>query len=469
MTELESVGHRGFEGLVGVARRDITPDLDVRARCWGPARHDLPVGVHRPLTLTAMALRAASGGSSLLLITADLSWFRRADDERRVREPILRSLGLPVGSLVFHIVHTHAGPSLNTDEVERPGGDKVGPYLDSVAAAAVSAGAEAMRELAAGTLEWASGRCGLAADRDLVEAGRALVGYSPAKVADDTLLVGRVSADDGKVMATIVNYACHPTTLAWQNRLLSPDYVGAAREVVEAATGGAPCLFLQGASGELAPRHQYVGDTEIADRHGRQVGHAAVAALSSMLPPRTRLARAGTVESGAPLAVWQPERAGRAPSVDTASANLELPVRPLPSLEELAARWSGIDRSSLEERLSRARSLRSSYEGAGTISYPLWCWRLGDSYLVAHPGEAYSALQRELRQRHGQSVAVLNLSNGPGFFYFPDQAAYDAGTYSSWQTLVDRGSLEALIEEASSAIASLSKDLAAGQSHAQVE
>lgn len=28
-------------------------------------------------------------------------------------------------------------------------------------------------------------------------------------------------------MATVVNYACHPTTLAWDNTLVSPDYVGA--------------------------------------------------------------------------------------------------------------------------------------------------------------------------------------------------------------------------------------------------
>ena len=32
-----------------------------------------------------------------------------------------------------------------------------------------------------------------------------------------------------------MNYACHPTTLAWQNTLISPDYVGAC-EVIERET-----------------------------------------------------------------------------------------------------------------------------------------------------------------------------------------------------------------------------------------
>ena len=40
----------------------------------------------------------------------------------------------------------------------------------------------------------------------------------------------------GRTLGTIVNYACHPTTLAWQNTLVSPDYVGALREVVEHST-----------------------------------------------------------------------------------------------------------------------------------------------------------------------------------------------------------------------------------------
>ena len=34
ISELEAKGHPGFAGLAGVAVNDITPDLDVRARCW---------------------------------------------------------------------------------------------------------------------------------------------------------------------------------------------------------------------------------------------------------------------------------------------------------------------------------------------------------------------------------------------------------------------------------------------------
>src|SRR5262249_38136631 len=151
-------------------------------------------------------------------------------------------------------------------------------------------------------------RCALAAQRDFWdEASRQFVcGFNPTAFADDTVLVGRVTSPEGSPIASIVNYACHPTTLAWQNTLISPDFPGAMRELVEKSTG-APCVFLQGASGDLGPREGYVGDPAIADRNGRQLAHAALAALEGLPPPLTRFCYAGPVLSGATLGAWSHE------------------------------------------------------------------------------------------------------------------------------------------------------------------
>ena len=73
--------------------------------------------------------------------------------------------------------------------------------------------------------------------------------------------MARVTSDAGQPLAIAVNYACHPTTLAWENTLISPDYIGALREVVETATA-CPCLFIQGASGDIGPREGFVGVEE---------------------------------------------------------------------------------------------------------------------------------------------------------------------------------------------------------------
>ena len=74
-SEFELKGHPGFDGLMGAAVRDITPDLAVRARCWGPARHDLPSGVHRPLTLSALALRSGTGAIHCFCLQATSHFF----------------------------------------------------------------------------------------------------------------------------------------------------------------------------------------------------------------------------------------------------------------------------------------------------------------------------------------------------------------------------------------------------------
>ena len=163
---------------------------------------------------------------------------------------------------------------------------------------------QAMESQFVGTIDWHAGRCGLATNRDLPDPDpsrqRIVCGYNPDGNPDDTLLVGRITDSTGRIRGTLVNYACHPTTLAWENEAISPDYVGAMRETIQEATN-APALFLQGNSGELAPRYQYVGDPEVADRHGRELGFAALATLNGMEPPGAQLGYAGVVESGAPL------------------------------------------------------------------------------------------------------------------------------------------------------------------------
>jgi hypothetical protein len=73
--------HPGFAGAVGVARRDITPPPGIFFRCWGPATLDVPRGVHRPLTLTALAL-IDEGEPPLVLVAADLGWWQQVEDEQ---------------------------------------------------------------------------------------------------------------------------------------------------------------------------------------------------------------------------------------------------------------------------------------------------------------------------------------------------------------------------------------------------
>jgi hypothetical protein len=444
-----SLAPSGFRGWIGVAREDITPPVGIYARSWGAATHDVTEGVHRPLTLTCLTLQSDPSEPPLVLIAADLGWWRSRDDEWSIRGPLLDALSLHESRLMFCLSHTHAGPSLQRENENRPGGRLIEPYQATLRAAAIRAAKHALNNGQAATFTWRSGKCDLATNRDLPEPGkrRFVCGYNPGLQADDTLLVGRVTAADDRMIATIVNYACHPTTLAWQNKLLSPDYVGAMREVVEARTE-APCLFLQGASGELAPAEQYSGDLALADRHGRRVGYAVLATLEAMGRPGTNLIYQGVVESGAPLAMWQQEQTAISTRLEAKMTIVKLPLKPLPSIAEIEAKWNRCEDPVQKERLWRQRGVRKVVGDGSVTSMPLWMWRIGDALVFGQSNETYSRFQQHLRAKFApHAVAVMNMVNGSAG-YLPPRELYETDTYQVWQSPYAAGGLELLIEAA---------------------
>jgi hypothetical protein len=443
----------GFRGVIGIARQDITPPIGIHARNWGAATHDVAEGVHRPLTLTALTIERERIDlpSPLVLISADLmSWRSRAAEASVIGE-LLNRCPIPRERMMFCLTHTHAAPSVRAEDADKPGGAMIAAYQKELVLACLRAIRRAQVAKVAANITWRYGRCDLATNRDLPEphSGRRIVcGFNPEVLADDKLLVGRVTNDAGVVIATIVNYACHPTTLAWQNRLISPDFVGAMREIVENATGSAPCLFLQGASGELAPAEQYTGDTDVADRHGRRLGYAVLSTLEGMDAPGARLAYDDVVESGAPLAVWTQKPDPPSNALSTTMREVELPLKPMPSVSEIEAQWRLCDDPVMKERLARQLAVRKVVGEGDTTPMPLWAWRIGEAILVGQPNETYSQFQTALRSCFpGRAIAIMNLVNGSAG-YLPPRELYEQDIYQVQQSPYAAGSLEVLTRTA---------------------
>lgn len=446
----------GFAGLMGYSNRDVTAPVGIRNRNWGAATSDIAVGVHRPLEVSALVLADRGQKQLFLLATWDNCMWYRADDWYSFQARVLEELGLAEDQFVINLSHTHSGVHTCSTSIGLAGGAGLLAYMDSVATAVIEAARDAIAGLRRGTIEWTAGHSEVAANRDLLLDGEALVGWNPSEVADPTVLVGRLTLEDGSPFATLVNYACHGTTLGPENLLLSPDYVGALRETVKWGTG-APCVFFQGSSGDTAPREQYSGDTSLADRHGRAIGYAVLAALETLPPPGTDLALTTVVESGAPLAYWTPQPATRSGALSVEKHLTTLPLRALSTMEDLEHEWAEILPQSRDERLRRARNLRDGYidleNRPDSVDHQLWVARIGDALLVAHPGETYNWFQVELRRRFpGVPVLVLGNSNGGGHVYLPDARAYERNTYPAWQTVLGEGSLEMLADAATEAL-----------------
>jgi hypothetical protein len=396
-----------------------------------------------------------------------------------IRRAIAEASGIAVELVHVIVSHTHGAGLMSRSRGELPGGELIAPYLDHLATQVGELAVAAKISAVPATIVYGSGRCSLAAHRDYFDQERQhfVCGFNPEGPADDTLLVARITADrDEKTIATLINYACHPTTLAWDNTAISPDWIGAMREVVEDKTS-APCLFLQGASGDLGPREGFVGDHAVADRNGRQVGYAALSALENLPPPGKDYRYAGPVLSGTWIGTWRYE-----PIADQASSlhwkwrrfHVDLPYRAdLPSLDEtraaLASHQAAEEAARAAGNAALARDHRASAEQmtrqimrleqlpAGK-HYPMaiTIGRLGDALWVITPGELYQVFQTTLRARFApRPVIVATISDGwlPG--YLPAAASYGQGIYQDIISPLAAGSLETLLEATASELQSL--------------
>jgi len=450
-----------FRGRIGVARTIITPPVGIYARLWGSAMHDVAEGVHRPCFASCLVFQDDSGGNELVLLALDACIFAQ-EEVMRLSAAIQAGCGLAPGRLIIHPSHSHSVPTYVRKHADRPGGHLIAPYLEALPSICEKLVREARSTATQSTLSWAYGHCGLAYNRDFIDPanGREVCGLNLLAKADDTLLVGRITDLTGKVKATIVNYACHPVSLGGANRLISPDYVGAMRETVERHTAGAICVFFHGPSGDLTPRRSYEADVAAPEQNGRELGYAALSALSSMFPPGQQLQYQGIEESGTPLGVW---RLVPKPSVNTAICaermTTRLPLKEMPSRAAIEAQLSQATERYEIERLERTLG-RRELAGEGTQGeFYLNVWRLGDAFLVLVPAEAYSQLQRELRASHPDAaVAVLNLASGT-YMYLPPRPSYQRpDVYPVRVALYEAGSLEHIAGLAAGAIERLQAD-----------
>jgi hypothetical protein len=456
--------------FAGMARGDITPPVGIYHRMWGAATHDKATGVHRPLTATALWLEPAGGSATdqaRLLVGLDHCILDHSEVQN-IRQAASAASGIAPENVHVALSHTHGAGFMARSRANFPGGDLIGPYLDVVAEEVALLAVEAKEHRTPSAIVFGTGRCSLAAHRDFHDevAGHFVCGFNPSGPADDTLTVARIVGEGGKTLGTLVNYACHPTTLAWDNTAISPDWVGAMREVVENATGG-PCLFLQGASGDLGPREGYVGDHSLADRNGRQVAYAAMATLEALPQPGTRYEYAGPVLSGCWIGTWKhvPASDARASSVwHWEEMTVELPYRAdLPTMEQTLAnreQWQHKEseaRSGGDEKL--ARTCRANVEQMtrqiGRLetlppgrNYPLrlTVGRVGDALWVLAPGELYHVFQTSLRQQLAPRTVIVSTVTDdwqPG--YLPAAGSYGKGIYQDIISPLAAGCLETLL------------------------
>lgn len=428
--------------FAGVARVDISPPPGVPHAGWGAQLHEVARGIDMPLYATALVL--AQQQTRVAILDIDLIGFN-SEQVGLIHTVISERTGFAKEQIRLCTTHNHSGPNYFRATLASRGLEDLRSYLGNLPDTLAAAVAQAAASMQVVRTTWGTGSCPISVNRRAPDStGRLVVGRNPEGPVDHTVRVIRVEALDGSTFATIVHFSCHPTTVGWQNELVTPDYPGVVRLEVERLLGGT-CLFLQGAAGNVGPIVGPTGDLSLYRRLGRCLGlEASSVALRSSIPRAGELQR--VVESGAPLAVYGDVLADHTPRLAVRSRTVRLPVKHFDDPGHLrrdsdelknaleALREYG---SSDDVQLARAQATQANaraelaelYSGTREIEWQVHAIAIGESVLVGVPGEPFV----EIGMRVAADSPFLNTlfsgyTNG-GFGYLPTAGAHAEGGY----------------------------------------
>jgi neutral ceramidase len=231
---------------VGVARQNISPPPGIYLIGYGD-RTKGNRGVHDDLTATALALD--DGLHRAVVVACDLL---------AINEHTVALIQAQTGSnVVICCSHTHSGPITYADK-RSP--HKNRDYINYLVGQIVKTVKDALANLQPARLTWAQGQADIAVNRrERKPDGHIEIGLNPTGPIDRTLSVMQTQTLDGKPIVTLVNFQCHGTVLGPKNLHVSADWIGAMRQKVEQVSE-APVMYLQGATGDINPDHDWGKD-----------------------------------------------------------------------------------------------------------------------------------------------------------------------------------------------------------------
>ena len=444
----------------GAGRANITPPVGIAHAGWGAQLHERAEGIDEDFFVTALAL--ADDDSMALVIELDTG-IMMIDEASAFRGEVAEAVGIDAAAIRLSYSHTHAGPLLHALNI-KAGGELVEPYWETMRSGTVGAARAAVGNLRAARIGATTAQSHIAVNRRFeTPDGRIVVSPRPDGFTDPTVTVARIDGDDGAPIAAVVGYACHPITLAFQNRLLSPDFPGPVRRTVEKLTD-ATCLFLQGAAGDQMPVEALTGDTSVHRRLGTMLGASAAEAWLGIDPLQREWAFDRVVESGAPLGLSQatPRVPVEVP-LRVISRRVELPLRDATEESEAIAirdevhaeladhRTAGAADDVILDAMFRAKRTQmrvwfaSMYGGSDVAEIEVHGLRVGPLALVGFPGEPFAATGAAVREQSPFPVTFLGGYTNGWSGYVPTRAEFERGGYEvEWGSHYAPGAAEAL-------------------------
>ncbi|MEA2522922.1 MAG: hypothetical protein QOF73_149 [Thermomicrobiales bacterium] len=452
----------------GVGRADITPPVGIAHANWGAQVHQRAAGVDLPLWATVLVLR--TGDETVVIVDLDIMYLWDAS-ATRVRQAVAELTGIPVTHVRLSYTHTHSGPSTLSDRSTwaGAGSEMVAAYDESLPHRIAGAAWTALRDLRPAQLAAGKGNCTIAVNRRFQrpEDGAVIVGRNWEGPVDHDVPVLRIDTLEGEPLAAVVHYACHPITVGPDNDLITPDYPGMVKRVVEQATG-ATCLFLQGATGDVGPvRGVARGGAQEYKRLGTILGLEASRVWWESDPRPRRDRYEGTLESGAPLAIYTDEvTSPRDVRLRVGTRTMQLPLRTLPPPDEMEAEYqkhlahlndlraNGGDEDAIRlvtmscKRTAMRAQLARDVQGKTHRAIDLHAIAIGDEIaLIAMPGEPFVEIGLAVKRASPFTHTLFSGYTNVGWSYIPTAAEYPRGGYEIEVTPFDPSAANLIVEE----------------------
>ena len=436
----------------GVAQADITPPYGLPHGLW---RLRTGRAVDRREPMLAQALVLDDGSRTVALVTMDLAFASRdLTDAVRTRAHALT--GIPAEAILLNASHNHGAPSL-----PRAAGGHPASGFERYAAA--------LPDLIAGTVYGAHYhrrpvRLGAGSTR---APGLSINRVLHEQPVDDTVVVLRIDREDGRPLAVVAGFACHPITLAGHTLLWHAEFPGPFRTAVEAASG-AMCLFVQGCAGDVGPWNYWFGNPDALPQtyeHRDRLGKALAERVLAVLPDIETLGASKVASGVKRLAV----RRRRLPWPDEQVLALEARLADLaePNYPEIWADDLHTMNSAQRFPLMYQKGAVAMYGDMVRhrdvpIEVELQTIAVGDCALVGNPFELFNQCGQRIRDRSPfRTTGVLGYCNDylgylPGTDEFdlvrdvPLEAALDQDRYR-WaygitNTNIERGEVGRVIE-----------------------
>ena len=383
---------------IGVARIDITPETPVRMYGYA-SRKTESEGVAGRLSASALAIGADAGQGPVVLLSVD-----NGSVPPHIRAEVLRRLNVKMAlkpeQLMLCNAHIHSGPDLEgMDGLAGEQREHMVQYAAFLIGRLEQVVTQALAARRPGRLAWATGSVNFAANRRVLKDGKwTAFGAVPDGPVDHGLPVMRVTDADGKVMALVINYACHNTTLRPKFQQIHGDWGGCAQEYIAADFPGVVPMLTIGCGADADPFPH--GKVELCQQHGREIADEVKKMLGG---------------------VWKPIN----PSVTPRTIALDIPFDPLPTAEEL--------KTFADKTFSAAQTLKLLEAGQKppvSKRYDITTWTFGDDLgMVFLSDEIVVDYALRLRREFDGSRLWINGYSNEVLYYVASNRLIGEGGY----------------------------------------